>query len=109
MRALVVTYDPQEVAVEEVFMHKYATAALVLGHARGVVIAAAMLESTRRFCTYPPRQVKQAVVGTGKAEKEQVAYIVKNLLRLSKMPTVDATDALAVALCHAHYRDQPVG
>lgn len=96
-------FAPNEAAIEEVFMHKNANSALKLGHARGV----AMLAATRHTDSvheYSARQIKQAVVGYGAADKAQVGHMVKMLLNLSSVPQTDAADALAVALCHAHTR-----
>lgn len=104
VRAIVDQYHPNEIAVEEIFVYKNVASALVLAHARGVAIAAAMLMPECLFYEYGARAVKKTIVGTGSAAKDQVAYVIKNLLRLSKMPTVDATDALAIALCHVHHR-----
>ncbi|MCG8393908.1 MAG: crossover junction endodeoxyribonuclease RuvC [Pseudomonadales bacterium] len=96
-------YGPVEVSVEKVFMARNADSALKLGQARGAAIAAVMQASLPVF-EYSARQVKQAVVGRGGAEKVQVAEMVKHLLGLEKRPQEDAADALAIALCHAHMR-----
>ncbi|MCR8921146.1 crossover junction endodeoxyribonuclease RuvC [Dasania sp. GY-MA-18] len=98
---LIVAYCPQQVAVEQVFMAKNAGAALKLGQARGAAIVACMaagLEASE----YSALQIKQAVVGTGAAKKEQVQHMVKMLLKLPALPQEDAADALAAAICHAH-------
>ena len=87
-------------AIEEVFLAKNAGAALKLGQARGAAIAAAVARDTP-VTGYAARQVKQAVVGTGRASKEQVQHMVVTLLALDATPSPDAADALAVALCHA--------
>ena len=94
-------FRPQVFAVEQVFMHRNANAALKLGQARGAAIAAAATEHIP-MAEYSARQVKQAVVGYGAAEKDQVQHMVTRLLNLPKAPKKDAADALAVALCHAH-------
>ncbi len=96
-------YRPDEVAVEGVFMHRNAGAALKLGQARGAAICAVVLESLP-VSEYAPAEIKQAVVGRGRAEKEQVQHMVKVLLNLAASPQADAADALAVALCHCHGR-----
>ena len=96
-------YGPAEVSIEKVFMARNADSALKLGQARGAAIAAVMQVSLPVF-EYSARQVKQAVVGKGSAEKVQVAEMVKHLLGLEKRPQEDAADALAIALCHAHMR-----
>lgn len=94
-------YKPEEVAIEAVFMHKNPQSALKLGQARGVAIVAAKLYQGQVF-EYSPKQIKQAVVGYGSAQKAQVQHMVRQLLSLSKVPQTDAADALAVAVCHAH-------
>lgn len=98
---LMETYAPQEVAIEQVFMHENASSALKLGHARGVAMVACASHRVRVY-EYSPRQVKQAVVGYGAAQKEQVKQMVVRLLSLSKAPQTDASDALAIAICHQH-------
>lgn len=100
-------YSPQYVAVEEVFMAKSAGSALKLGQARGAAVVACVA-SGLDVAEYTARQVKQAVVGTGAADKGQVQHMVKLLLRLSETPQEDAADALACALCHAHTRQSLV-
>lgn len=95
-------YHPDEFAIESAFYGKNAQSALKIGHARGVSILAAVNFEVPT-AEYSPREVKKAVVGNGAASKEQVQAMVKNLLRLTVTPKFfDATDALAVALCHAH-------
>ena len=92
---------PQAVAVEQVFMSKNAGSALKLGQARGAAITAAVARDLP-VSEYSARQIKQAVVGTGAAQKEQVQHMVKALLALTESPQEDAADALATAICHAH-------
>ncbi|WP_250658585.1 crossover junction endodeoxyribonuclease RuvC [Alkalimarinus coralli] len=92
---------PQEFAIEEVFMARNADSALKLGQARGVAIAAAVMQGLP-VSEYAARKVKQAVVGNGGAEKTQVQHMVQSLLALPGRPQSDAADALAIALCHAH-------
>jgi crossover junction endodeoxyribonuclease RuvC len=95
-------YRPQVVVVEDLFVSKNIKSALKLGHARGVAILAAMNAGLPVF-EYAPTEVKQAVVGNGKAEKKQVQMMVKTLLDLPKVPhPADAADALAAAICHIH-------
>lgn len=95
-------YRPQCVVVEDLFVSKNMKSALKLGHARGVAILAAMNSGLPVF-EYAPLEVKQAVTGTGKAEKKQVQMMVKALLKLQKAPhPADAADALAAAICHIH-------
>lgn len=95
-------YKPHVVVVEDLFVSNNIKAALKLGHARGVSILAAVNAGLPVF-EYAPTEVKQAVVGTGKAEKKQVQLMVKVLLDLPKVPhPADAADALAAAICHIH-------
>lgn len=94
-------FHPTEVGVESVFMHRNAMSALKLGQARGSAIAAAAHYSAEIF-EYSPREIKKSVVGYGAASKEQVQQMVCRLLQLSSAPQADASDALAVALCHIH-------
>jgi crossover junction endodeoxyribonuclease RuvC len=96
-------YRPDEVAVERVFMHRNADSALKLGQARGAALCATFALRPRVF-EYAAREVKQAVVGSGAAEKQQVQAMVKRLLKLTGPLSADAADALAIALCHAHSR-----
>jgi crossover junction endodeoxyribonuclease RuvC len=92
-------YKPHAVAVEDIFFARYPQAALMLGHARGVALLA-VAQAGLGVNAYPPTVVKRAVVGSGRAEKAQVALLVGALLGLKQLPTVDATDALAVAITH---------
>jgi len=101
IQALVQTYQPTELAIEEVFVHKNAHSALKLGQARGVAIAAVMAVNLPVY-EYAPRRVKQAIVGRGAADKAQVQHMIQILLALNDKPQADAADALAVALCHLH-------
>ncbi len=96
---LIQRHQPSILAIEKVFMHKNADAALKLGQARGVAIVAAMQQGLQVF-EYTPNEIKQAVVGHGHADKTQVQYMIQRLLHLSAVPQADAADALAVALCH---------
>ena len=96
-------FAPDEAAVEETFVNTDARATLKLGQARGaLMLAPAMLNLP--VSEYAPNTVKKAVVGAGHAEKDQVKHMVKLLLPKARMRTADSTDALAVAICHAHYR-----
>ncbi|MEJ6593334.1 MAG: crossover junction endodeoxyribonuclease RuvC [SAR86 cluster bacterium] len=92
-------YNPQEMAIEKVFMAKSASSALTLGQARGVALVAGANLGLAVF-EYEARKIKQAVVGTGAAEKSQVQHMVQTLLKLPAQPQQDAADALAIALCH---------
>lgn len=103
MCTLMDKFNPDEVAIEQVFMHKNASSALKLGHARGVAMVACASHRVA-INEYSAREVKQSVVGYGAAEKEQVKQMVVNLLALSAAPQTDAADALAIAICHSHMR-----
>jgi len=93
---------PDCVAVEELFHARNARSALVLGHARGVAVLAAV-QAGVPVVEYTPAEIKRAVVGYGRAEKGQLGHMVKLLLGLDAVPSPhDAADALAVAICHAH-------
>lgn len=93
--------SPMQVAVEKVFVNVNPQSTLLLGQARGAAICAAVLRDLP-VAEYTALQVKQAVVGNGHAKKEQVQEMVKRLLRLPGVPSPDAADALACAICHAH-------
>ncbi|MDA8228954.1 MAG: crossover junction endodeoxyribonuclease RuvC [Desulfitobacterium hafniense] len=95
-------YKPDQLAIEELFFNRNTTTALSVGHARGVVLLAAAQQGIK-VDEYTPLQVKQAVVGYGQADKQQVQYMVRALLGLTEIPKPDdVADALAVAICHAH-------
>lgn len=96
-------YRPNEIAIEEVFLHQNPNAALKLGHARGVAMVACASHRVQ-VSEYSPREIKQSVVGYGAAQKEQVKHMVMKLLMLQSPPQTDASDALAVAICHYHKR-----
>ena len=87
--------------IESVFMHKNAGSALKLGHARSAALCATFGFDIDVY-EYAPREIKQAIVGTGAASKEQVQHMVISLLNLDATPSPDAADALATALCHGH-------
>ncbi|WP_457666462.1 crossover junction endodeoxyribonuclease RuvC [Thiolapillus sp.] len=101
IQAVLEEHAPQQVAVEQVFMASNPASALKLGHARGAAITAAVI-ATLPVYEYTPRAVKLALVGTGAAEKEQVQHMVRLLLGVRQRMGLDESDALAVALCHAH-------
>jgi len=101
LSAIIAQYRPEVVAVENVFVAKNAASALKLGQARGAAIVAAVSVGLIVH-EYTAMQVKQAVVGTGRAEKGQVQQMIKALLKLPEIAQEDASDALAVAICHAH-------
>jgi len=109
LTALLLEYHPDCVAIEDVFYARNVRSALKLGHVRGVVMqAAAALDIS--VAEYAPLAVKSAVTGYGKAEKPQVLHMVKILLNLSEDPdSLDASDALAVAICHVHHGTSVLG
>lgn len=95
-------YNPDSVAIEELFFNKNVKTAITVGQARGVQVLAAINKGADIY-EYTPLQVKQGVVGYGRAEKKQVQEMVKVILGLKNIPKPDdAADALAVAICHAH-------
>ena len=100
---IVAEYRPDVVAIESVFMHKNPGSALKLGHARSAALCATFEYDVEVF-EYAPREIKQAVVGTGAATKEQVQHMVVSILQLDGTPAPDASDALAAALCHGNQR-----
>ena len=95
------TFTPMEVAIERVFVNVNPHSTLLLGQARGAAICAAVMKQLP-VAEYTALQVKQSVVGQGRAKKEQVQEMVKRLLHLPGYPGTDAADALACAICHAH-------
>ena len=98
---LIVQYEPQMLSIEEVFLARNPQSALKLGQARGVAIAAAVAHNLP-VAEYAARRVKQVVVGTGGASKSQVQHMVRVLLNLPAAPSEDASDALAIAICHVN-------
>jgi len=102
--AIVAEHEPQEIAIERVFVHLNPDSALKLGQARGAALCATFDPTRAPAAEYTPREVKLAVTGSGAAEKVQVARMVKMLLGLEGRLQADAADALAIALCHAHGR-----
>ncbi len=101
------TYGPVTMGIEQVFMARNADSALKLGQARGAAIVAGA-EAGLQIAEYTATQVKQAIAGTGGADKQQVQMMVMHLLKLLEKPQIDASDALAIALCHAHHRQSLV-
>lgn len=95
------TYQPDEVAIEKVFVNVNPQSTLLLGQARGAAISASVIRNLT-VAEYTALQVKQSVVGNGHAAKEQVQEMVKRLLNLPAIPKPDSADALACAICHAH-------
>ena len=100
--ALIARYRPDAMAVEELFFNTNVKTAIKVGHGRGVALLSAAKAGVKVY-EYTPLQVKQSVVGYGRAKNEQVQQMVKILLNLEKIPKPDdAADALAIAICHAH-------
>ena len=101
VKEIISTYKPDEIAIEELFFAKNVTTGINVAHARGVTLLTAIKECGKIF-EYTPLQIKQALTGYGRAEKNQIQQMVKTLLGLKAVPKPDdAADALAVALCHA--------
>ena len=100
MQTIVAQYQPHEIAIEKVFVRRNPDSALKLGQARGAGICGRADAKVEVF-EYATRQIKQAVVGTGNAEKAQVQLMMRNLLKLDGPVPSDAADALAAAVCHA--------
>jgi crossover junction endodeoxyribonuclease RuvC len=101
VREVIATHRPDCAAIEKVFVNVNPQSTLLLGQARGAALCALVTQGLDIF-EYTALQTKQATVGTGRAAKAQVQEMVKRLLRLSGVPTTDAADALAAAICHAH-------
>ena len=100
VQMIVAEYQPQEIAIERVFMNRNADSALKLGQARGAAICGTA-DSQAQVFEYAPREIKLAVVGSGNAEKSQVQLMMRSLLKLETAVAADAADALAAAVCHA--------
>lgn len=104
LSSLIDMYHPDDIAVEELFFNTNITTGISVAEARGVILLSAKKKDIPIY-EYTPLQVKQAVVGYGRAEKKQVQLMTKTILNLEKMPKLDDTsDALAIAVCHAHTR-----
>ena len=109
LKAIIEKYKPDEMAVEELFFTNNITTGIAVAEARGVILCTANKYHIK-IAEYTPGQVKQAVVGYGKAEKHQVIAMVKTLYRLEKAPKPDDTaDALAIAYCHAQCAVSAIG
>ncbi len=106
LQALIEEHRPAEVAVERVFVNRNVESALKLGQARGAALCA--VPKGLPVFEYAPRAIKLALVGSGAAEKSQVNHMITTLLRLSGRISPDASDALAVAVCHAHSRQAQI-
>ena len=100
---IIVNFHPDEAAIEQVFVHINISSALKLGQARGAALVA-LANNNIPVAEYSPRQIKQAVVGYGAADKAQVQHMIKAILKLKETLAPDASDALAIAICHAHTR-----
>ena len=108
IQSIIEKYRPQAVGVEDVFQGKNVRSALTLGHARGAILLAAALAEIP-IAEYSPREIKNAVVGTGGATKDQVGFMVQRHLRLASPPTpADAADGVATALCHLIVAGSPL-
>lgn len=101
-KEIIETFHPEAVSVEKLFFNRNVTTALTVGQARGVLILAAV-EANLPIFEYTPLQVKQAIVGYGRAEKKQIQEMVRMYLNIKEVPKPDdVADALAIAICHAH-------
>ncbi len=107
--AIIDEYHPDEVAIEAPFFGKNVQSMLKLGRAQGVAMAAALYRDVP-LVEYSPKKIKMAITGNGNASKEQVAAMLMTLLNLKEFPTqnLDATDGLAVAVCHFYQQGNPV-
>ncbi len=101
MNEVITQYQPEHVAIEQVFVNINPKSTLLLGQARGAAICAAVMNNLM-VAEYTALQIKQAVVGNGHAKKDQVQEMIMRLLNLAGNPSADAADALACAVCHAH-------
>lgn len=101
LASLIEKHRPDTVVIEGLFMAKNARSSLILGHARGVAILAAS-KAGLDIAEYSPAEVKKAIVGTGMATKHQIQQMVKMMLKLPEIAIEDASDALAIAICHCN-------
>ena len=95
-------FRPEEMAIEDLFFHKNVESALKIGHARGAVLIAAVQNKVKIF-EYSPLEIKKSVVGYGRATKEQVRSMTQVILKMKTLPPLDASDALATAICHLNW------
>ena len=102
MSRIMEEYEPDEMAIEDVFYEKNVKSLLKLGHARGAILVAAVQCGVKIF-EYTPLEIKKSVVGYGRATKEQVRAMAQVILKLKGKPALDATDALAAAICHLNW------
>lgn len=107
IRRVIAEAEPVMVAVEGIFYCKNARTAVVLGEARGIVLAACA-EANIPVYEYAPRRVKSAVLGYGSATKDQMSKMIRSMLGLPDVPEEDAADALAIAICHLHLNNGPL-
>lgn len=102
MNKIIEKYNPDEIAIEELFFNTNITTGIKVAEARGVILLSAIQECGKLF-EYTPLMIKQALTGNGRADKHQVQYMVQSLLKLKSLPRPDdAADALAAAVCHAN-------
>jgi crossover junction endodeoxyribonuclease RuvC len=99
---IVSTWQPESMAIEQVFVKHNVDSALKLGQARGAAICAGV-QAELPIGEYTPRAIKKAVVGSGAADKQQIQHMIQRLLGLDELPQSDEADALAIAICHAHH------
>jgi crossover junction endodeoxyribonuclease RuvC len=107
MTELMEKHRPEEMAIEDVFYGKNVKSSLKIGHARGAVLIAAVRCGVKIF-EYTPLEIKKSVVGYGRASKEQVRAMIRVILKLKAQPVLDASDALATAICHLNWTRYPV-
>ena len=109
LNGLILEYKPDEMAIEAPFFGKNVQSMLKLGRAQGVAIAASLNQKVP-FEEYAPRRIKQSITGNGSSSKEQVAAMLQKLLNIAELPTyLDATDGLAVAVCHSFQKISTAG
>jgi len=102
MTEIMSRFRPEEMAIEDLFFHKNLQSALKIGHARGAVLIAAVQNRVKIF-EYSPLEIKKSVVGYGRASKEQVRSMTQVILKMKALPPLDASDALATAICHLNW------
>lgn len=108
LREIIEEYRPEEASIEKLFFNTNTTTAINVGQARGVAILACM-KGGLKVAEYTPLEIKQALVGYGRADKKQVQFMVKTMLNLPEVPKPDDTaDALAAAICHGHSTDNRI-
>lgn len=106
MLGIMTRYRPDEMAIEDIFYDKNVKSTLKIGHARGAILIAAVQCGIKIF-EYTPLEIKKAVVGYGRATKEQVRAMTQVILKLNSQPALDASDALAAAVCHLNWMRTP--